>query len=85
MAISTEKTPEATTIVPSAPAYVYSLLGLLARSIAQGPLPLILEPRPFREFSPSSALPECSQSALPTSLETAVRLPCQLVSIGYPL
>jgi len=52
ISISTEKTPEAATIVPSAPTYARSLLSHLARSRAQAPLPSILEPRDLPRFHP---------------------------------
>ena len=57
ISIGTEKTPEAATIVPSAPTYTRSLLGHLARSLAQAPLPSILEPRDLPRFHPFLSAP----------------------------
>ena len=53
ISIGTEKTPEAATIVPSAPSYAHSLLVLLA----QAPLPSILEPRDLPRFHPVPSAP----------------------------
>lgn len=57
ISIGAEKTPEAATIVPSAPTYTRSLLGHLARSLAQAPLPSILEPRDLPRFHPFLSAP----------------------------